>query len=150
MGNGDKDGSNGTAGHVSFRNVHVSRTAQPGLEVEDKVPSPGTFFSFTNCTFERVGRALELCWGGPTVPILLHASHLTPQGVGGFGFYNCSVLDDVARPFIKCDSCPSRARPVEIQGSFLVANRNGCTTALDSKHDKKLPPSVELDIRCVA
>jgi hypothetical protein len=31
---------------------------------------------------------------------------------------NCSVLDDVARPFIKCDSCPSRAQPVDIHGSF--------------------------------
>ena len=41
VGNGDLRGSNGTAGQVSFRNVHVARTAQPGLEVEDKVPAPG-------------------------------------------------------------------------------------------------------------
>ena len=41
VGNGDTSGSNGTAGQVSFHNVHVSRTAQPGLEVEDKIPAPG-------------------------------------------------------------------------------------------------------------
>lgn len=61
---------------------------------------------------------------------------------------NCSVLDDVARPFIKCDSCPSRAQPVDIHGSFRVVNQHGCTTALDSKRDKMLPKSVVLDVEC--
>ena len=41
VGNGDKTDSNGTAGQVSLRNVRVSRTAQPGLEAEDKIPAPG-------------------------------------------------------------------------------------------------------------
>ena len=58
------------------------------------------------------------------------------------------MLDNVARPFIKCDSCPSRARPVDIRGSFRVVNQHGCTTALDSKRDKTLPPSVVLDVEC--
>lgn len=113
------------------------------------MPSPGTFFSFTDCSFESVGRAAELCWGGPTVPLLLHASHLTPQGIGGFEFQNCYILDDAKRPFIKCDSCPTRSVAVAINGSFRVQNPHGCTTALGGKQDKALPPSVVLDIECV-
>ena len=139
---------NGTVGEVSFNRVTVRRTAQPGVVVEDKIPDPGTRFSFNSCVFDTVGRAPELCWGGPTVPLLLHESRSTPQGVGGFVFTEVQVMDALKRPFIKCDSCSTRGPAADITGSFRVVDPHGCTTALRGKQDHQLPPTVDFSVDC--
>lgn len=137
---------NGTIGRVSFAEMSVFDTAQPGIVVEDKIPAPGTSFVFDTCQFSAVARAPEVCWGGPNVPLLLHESHTTPQGVGGFSFHNCTVRDEKNRPFLRCDSCASRGKASGIAGDFQVFNPTGCTTALQGKEDKGVPAG--LTIRC--
>ena len=82
--------------------------------------------------------------GRAKVP-LLHESHITPQGVGGFSFINCTVRDHVKRPFLKCDSCASRGKASEVTGDFHVSNPHGCTTALGGKEDKTVPMGVKID-----
>lgn len=138
---------NGTLGQVSFTALSVYDTAQPGILVEDKIPSPGTSFVFNSCQFSNVARAPDVCWGGANVPLLLHESHTTPQGVGGFSFINCTVKDELKRPFLKCDSCASRGAAAEVRGNFQVSNPHGCTTALSGKQDKTLPS--DLTVICV-
>ena len=137
--------SNGTVGRVLFSSLSVSDTAQPGIVVEDKVPSPGTSFIFDSCQFSRVARAPQVCWGGQNVPLLLHESHPTSRGVGGFSFTNCTVEDELKRPFLKCDSCASRGTAFEVTGDFHVSNPRGCTTALQGKQDRALPPGLTVD-----
>ena len=53
---------NGTVGRVSFSSLSVSDTAQPGIVVEDKIPSPGLLSSSTTATFRGLLR-LRRCAG---------------------------------------------------------------------------------------
>lgn len=121
------------AGFITMDNITVTNTVQPGLEVETKLPGDMQI-TLRRCTFENVGRAALVRWGGQNVPLLLHESsaHTT---IGGVAFEDCVVNDTQPRPFLKCDSCSSRGHAVNISGSMRVRNPHGCTLDLGNDPD---------------
>ena len=136
----------GATGTIFIHNVNVSDCIQPGLEVEDKVPT-GTSLTLDSVQFQNVATAPTVRWGGQNAPVLIHSSG--SWTVGGMDFVDCVVEDSQSRPFFKCDSCRHpNTSAVAVKGSFTVANSQfptqGCTAAWGAA----TPVDSKLDVSC--
>ena len=116
-------------GSISLTNVSISGTAQPALEVYGHLAWGASTMLHACRVGPGTASAAALRWGGPNVPILLHQS--APGAVGGLQMDDLEVLDDKARPFIKCDSCAGRGAATAINGSVTVKNAHAEGCAMD-------------------
>ena len=87
---GGKSSPNASSpGRIRVRNVTVTDTAQPGLEVFGKMVD-GAVVTLERLRLERVARSPAVRWGGLNVPVLLHESSGGDR-VGGLLFDACDV-----------------------------------------------------------
>ena len=130
---------NGSQGTLTFEDLAIIDTAQPGLEFEDKAAlSMPTVFR--NCSWRGVATSRTVRWGGQNVPLLLHQS--APGAIGGVTFDGCSVSDTERRPWLKCDSCGGqccdggvctacrKGPAMDLRGTVAVHNPHGCVESL--------------------
>jgi len=139
----------GSRGFVSFSNVAVSDTVQPGLAVENKAANRMPTI-FSNCTWSRTATAKVSRWAddkevSQNVPLMLHQTEVGT--IGGITFRSCNVDDSrpslPSRPWLECDSCDSRGSATAIGGTVSVSNGEGCEARLG-----KTTTNVTLKVQC--
>ncbi len=126
---------NGPKGLVEFVECTSENTGKEAVRIYD-LSANSAEVRFTRCTWANPWNSRAHSYGGPRVPILIHARRpeLSVRN-GGVHFDDCAVIDWVDRPVIQFVEEKSNGGLFNIGGRITVTNPHGARMALGPKQE---------------
>ena len=121
---------NGPAGTIEFVDCATENTGKEGVKVFD-VSALSVDVKFTRCTWANPWVSAFRDYGGPRVPVLIHARRPSLVGrTGGVHFEDCEVYDWAYRPAVQFFEDHSNNGFYNISGQITVHSPHGAPTLL--------------------
>lgn len=125
---------NGPTGTIEFVDCTTENTGKEGVKVFD-VSALSVDVKFTRCTWANPWASAFREYGGPRVPVLIHARRPSLVGrTGGVHFEDCEVYDWAYRPAVQFYEDHSNNGFYNISGQITVHSPHGAMTLLGDEN----------------
>ncbi len=124
---------NGPRGTIEFINCTTENTGKEAVKIFD-VSANSVDINFRDCTFANPWVSTFRDYGGPRVPILLHARRPGLSGrFGGVLFQDCEVYDWANRPAVQFLEDSSDNGLFDVSGQVTVYSPHGAKKLMGDK-----------------
>jgi len=124
---------NGPKGTIEFVDCKTENTGKEGVKVYD-VSANSVDVRFIRCTWANPWVSTFRDYGGPRVPVLIHARRPTLVGrTGGVYFEDCEVYDWTYRPAVMFYEDSSNNGFFDISGQITVFSPHGAIKSFGDK-----------------